>query len=159
MLYGVPSLLFPDRGDQSVKKFMASLDALDNALISTKEEWAAEELKSIMDIPFSTAVVGGVTMRVYDSDRGFAAAVWDTSDPQDVAAVMCDTHLMVGCPPYKPTLEEQGIAVDKPLYPRFGIVQDPAEVKRIKAELNPVCVQCMGAGGGPEPPCPTCGAT
>ena len=102
------------------------------------------ELKKIMSLPYVTNQVNGVVMRIYTTDRGFAAAVWDEKDPQLVAAVLGhfngEPYLAIGIPPYPPTLAEQGIKVDKLHAPRFGIVENPDEVGRVIKEtgLGPV---------------------
>jgi hypothetical protein len=98
------------------------------------------ELSKIMALPYKWAKVGGVAMRVYTSDRGFAAAVWDEEDPQTVAAVLGiwngEPYLAVGAPPYHQTLAEQGIKVDKVKTPRLGIIEDPDEVARVIKETE-----------------------
>jgi hypothetical protein len=96
------------------------------------------ELEKIQNLPYVTNQVLGTVMRIYTTDRGFAQAAWAG---QSVAAVLGTGHdgkpyLALGAPPYCPTLKEQGIEVDKDLYPRFGIVSNPDEVGRVMRETD-----------------------
>jgi len=88
------------------------------------KQLAREELSRIRSLKYRTGVVGGQSMRIYNSDRGFAAAAWDG---ESVSAVQSEdsngAFLAVGAPPYCPPLSDQGVTVDKAISPYFGIVK------------------------------------
>lgn len=97
----------------------------------------AQELTRIRNLPYTVATVGGRSMRVYTSDRGFAAATWDG---EACAATFGHydgkPYFAVGAPPESPPLSDLGVEVDKPLSPRFGIVEDEAKVAAIREEAG-----------------------
>jgi hypothetical protein len=101
------------------------------------EQLGRAERERIQGLSYSVATVGGRSMRVYQSDRGFAAAAWDG---ESCAAVLGTydgkPYLSIGAPPYCETLEDQGVKVDKALSPRFGIVESEAEVARVVEETG-----------------------
>jgi hypothetical protein len=100
-------------------------------------ELARRELDKIENLPYSVATVAGRSMRVYVTDRGFAAAAWDG---ECCAAVLgrdeSGPYLAVGSPPYANTLEELGVEIDKEISPRFGIVTDGAKVASVVEETG-----------------------
>lgn len=101
------------------------------------EQLGRAERERILGLSYSVATVGGRSMRVYQSDRGFAAAAWDGESCAAVLGVYDGKpYLSVGAPPYQPTLKEQGVKVDKALYPRFGIVESETEVSRVIEETG-----------------------
>lgn len=93
----------------------------------------AKEMEKIEALPYKELTVHGTPMRVYNSDRGFVAAAWAG---EQVAATLGsyngEPYLAVGAPPQAPTLEEQGVPVDKTISPRFGIISEPNEVARVE---------------------------
>ena len=99
------------------KQFHQALTWLETATDEEKTEAAGKELQKILDIPFEDGEVGGVPMRVYTSDRGFASAYWSG---EDFAAVKEGELTFVGSK--EKTLEEIGVTVDKQLSPTFGII-------------------------------------
>ena len=91
----------------------------------------------IENLPFSVATVAGRSMRVYTTDRGFAAAAWDGECCAAVLGTGSDgPYLAVGAPPYHPPLGDQGVKVDKSISPRFGIVTDKDKVASVIAETG-----------------------
>lgn len=100
-------------------------------------ELSRRELEKIQNLPYSVATVAGRSMRVYQSDLGFAAAAWAG---ESCAAVLGTyngvPYISIGAPPYQPTLEEQGVKVEKAISERFGIVESEAEVARVIEETG-----------------------
>jgi hypothetical protein len=101
------------------------------------EQLGRAERERIDNLSFSVATVGGRSMRVYQTDRGFAAAAWD-GESCAAALGVCDgkPYLSIGIPPYHPTLADQGIRVDKEHSPRFGILENEDEVARVIEETG-----------------------
>jgi hypothetical protein len=100
-------------------------------------ELGRRELAKIENLPYSVATVGGRSMRVYVTDRGFAAAAWDG---ECCAAVLGrdenGPYLAVGAPPYANTLAELGVEIDKAISDRFGIVTDESAVTAVVKETG-----------------------
>jgi len=99
------------------EQFHESLKWLETATDEAKKAAAEEELKKILAIPYEEEDVRGVKMRVYTSDRGFAAAYWSG---EGYAAVKEGELTFVGS--QEQPLEEIGVKVDKQLSPTFGII-------------------------------------
>lgn len=82
------------------------------------DQLAREMENDILSLPYVTREIGTRTMRLYESDRGFAAAYWDG---EEFAAVRdADGLIFVGS--QGASLADCGILVDKPLGAHFGIV-------------------------------------
>ncbi|MBI5369977.1 hypothetical protein HZA85_02205 [Candidatus Uhrbacteria bacterium] len=99
------------------KQFHDALKWLETATDTEKRAAADKEKGAILALPFEQNEVGGVSMRVYESDRGFASAYWSG---QEVAAVREGDLTFVGS--QSRPLAELGITVDKQLSPTFGII-------------------------------------
>lgn len=99
------------------KQFHDALTWLETSTEEEKDSAAKQEFEKIKSIPFEDGEVAGIKMRVYTSDRGFAAAYWSG---EDFAAVKEGSLTFVGSKD-KP-LEALGIKVDKQLSPTFGII-------------------------------------
>jgi len=101
-----------------VLQFMAAVRFLQTATVGEKADAVEGELAKIKALPYVTQTIGGVAMRHYTSDRGFAAAYWSG---ESFAAVQQGELTFVGCTG-EATLESIGCTVDKPLGPQFGLI-------------------------------------
>ena len=104
---------------EKAQQFHKSLVWLAKASKKEKKAAAEEELQKILSLPFETGEISGVKMRIYTSDRGFAAAYW-SGEP--CAAVKEGGLTFVGS--QEKPFTELGIKVDKQLSPTFGIIFD-----------------------------------
>ncbi len=102
---------------EKFKQFHRALIWLETATDDEKTTAAEKELQKILNIPFEDGEVGGIKMRIYTSDRGFASAYWSG---EEFAAVKEGALTFVGSK--EKTLEEIGVRVDKQLSPTFGII-------------------------------------
>ena len=102
-----------------VRQFCKAVAWLRDPDVSNKErrQQAQEELQKIVSLPFEQDTVGGVEMRIYNSDLGFAAAYWSG---EEFAAVRQGVNVFVGSSGR--SLEELGVRVDKTVTPAFGII-------------------------------------
>ena len=98
-------------------QFNEALNWLKSATDEEKKEAAEEELRKILALPFEDGEVGGIKMRIYNSDKGFASAYWSG---QEFAAVKEGQTTFVGS--QGRTLDEIGVKVNKQLSPTFGII-------------------------------------
>lgn len=99
---------------QQLIEAVRSMDADSNEDIDFLVKSQEEKIKRL---PFRMGAIGGVTMRIYGTDLGFAAAYWSG---EEFAAVQGDGYIMVasqGRP-----LAELGIQVTKVKSTHFGIV-------------------------------------
>lgn len=99
------------------EQFRQALAWLETASEEEKRDAADVELGKILNLPFKDGEAGGVPMRIYTSDRGFAAAYWSG---KEFAAVKDGTLTFVGSKGR--SLGEIGVNVDKQLSPTFGII-------------------------------------
>ncbi len=99
------------------QQFHKALNWLETATEEDKKIAADKELEKILNIPFEEGEIGGVKMRLYKSDRGFASAYWSG---EEFAAVQDGDLTFVGSK--EKTLAEIGVSVDKELSPTFGII-------------------------------------
>ena len=103
-----------------IAQFIEAVNWLRTATAIEKAEAAEREFEKIVSLPFEESEVSGVKMRLYTSDRGFAAAYWSG---QEFAAVKEGGLTFIGSKGR--TLEEIGIKVEKALSPTFGIIFPP----------------------------------
>lgn len=102
---------------EKFKQFTKAVEWLQTASDEDKQKAADTELQKILSIPYEEGNVGGVPMRIYASDRGFASAYWSG---QEYSAVKEGEITFVGS--QKRPLQEIGVCVDKELSPNFGII-------------------------------------
>lgn len=100
-----------------VKQFINAVAWLRTAPNEERRQRAKTEYDKIVAFPFSSGNVGGVEMRIYESDLGFAAAYWSG---EEMAAVRQGQNVFVGSS--SRTLKELGVKVDKAITPQFGII-------------------------------------
>ncbi len=106
-----------------------SLAWLARATDEEMHDAAQAELHKILATPYKSETVAGVELvRVYRSDRGFAAAYWDASDPQAYACVELDDGVRLLASAKDP-LEERGFESTgwKVKAPQFWVWVPPSE--------------------------------
>lgn len=107
--------------DTSVlEKAQQFFDAIQWLKTATQEERGCAvktEYDKIINLPYEESEIGGITMRVYTSDRGFASAYWSGVE---FAAVKTGGPTFVGS--CNRPLSEIGVAVHKELSPQFGLI-------------------------------------
>ena len=105
---------------EKVKQFLRAVQWFKGASDGEKRRAAHTEEKKIKALPYRTAKGCHlkVETRIYESDRGFAAAYWSGCEH---AAVKSDDGLLFVGSQDRP-LSEIGIEVDKELSPQFGII-------------------------------------
>lgn len=102
------------------------------------EAMGRAEREKIRALKYREAEVAGVWMRVYTTDRGFAAASWDGCP---LAAVLGDhevsgPYVAVGAPHWAPDLEDQGVRGLRWLSPKFGILDAAEAVAKVRGEFE-----------------------
>lgn len=104
-----------------------------------------EKRKEIDELDYVTLPVGGVFMRLYAADLGFAAAYWAG---EECAAVLGsfngEPYVAVGSK--RTPLADLGVKVDKVLSPTFGIIEDKERVKFLKGVWDGNYVDVNGRG-------------
>jgi len=103
---------------QKVTQFLGALTFLQTASGLELQGAIEAELEKIVSLSYVTQVVGGVAMKTYTSDRGFAAAYWSG---EQYAAVEQGDLTFVGCTG-EATLDSIGVKVDKQISPQFGLI-------------------------------------
>ena len=114
----------------------------DERLLAEMATAAEEEYLALNYAPTSMLHPDKV-VRVYSSDGGHAAGVWDREDPQTATAVFGifngAPYVAIGAPPYADTLEAQGFdpeIASKQKGPRFWIVENTDVLDAISGALT-----------------------
>jgi hypothetical protein len=122
----------------------------DDRLLSEMAAAAEDEYLSLPYAP-TTMLHPDKAVRVYASDGGHAAGVWDKEDPQTATAVFGTfngaPYVAVGAPPYADTLEAQGfepMIATKKISDRFWIVENEAILAEVSAALRAASIEVPG---------------